>query len=172
MPTLTETNALEAEHENDAWLRHEHYMQLALQQARQAADIQEVPVGAVIVRHGHVIAAAHNLCQQLHDPTAHAEMIAITQAAESIGDWRLEECTLYVTLEPCAMCSGAILQSRLPHVVYGAADPKGGAVESMFQLLTDQRLNHQCIVVRGVLGDTCGTILSEFFRDQRRLGKK
>ena len=172
MPTLTDTNAPKAEDENDSWLRHEHYMQLALQQAQQAADIQEVPVGAVIVRHGHVIAAAHNLCQQLHDPTAHAEMIAITQAAESIGDWRLEDCTLYVTLEPCTMCSGAILQSRLPHVVYGAADPKGGAVESMYQLLTDQRLNHQCIVVRGVLGQTCGAILSEFFRDQRRQGKK
>ena len=94
MPTLTDTNALKAEDGNDAWLRHEHYMQLALQQAQQAADIQEVPVGAVIVRHGHVIAAAHNLCQQLHDPTAHAEMIAITQAAESsaIGDSKIVRC--------------------------------------------------------------------------------
>jgi tRNA(adenine34) deaminase len=99
-------------------------------------------------------------------------MIAITQAAATLGDWRLEECTLYVTLEPCPMCCGAILQARIPVVVYGAADPKAGAVESLFRLLSDNRLNHRCQLVSGVLANECGRLLTEFFQQQRRLGKK
>lgn len=132
----------------------------------------EVPVGAVIVQGDRVIAAAHNQRETLHDPTAHAEMIAITQAAQAIGDWRLEGCTLYVTLEPCIMCSGAILQARIPVVVYGATDPKAGAVGSLYNLLSDSRLNHRCQIVPGVLADRCGSILTAFFQAQRRLGKK
>ncbi len=151
---------------------HEGFMAAALQQAQAAAAAEEVPVGAVIVHQGRIIAAAHNQRETLHDPTAHAEMIAITQAAEALGSWRLEGCTLYATLEPCPMCAGAILQARVPTVVYGATDPKAGAVESLFQMLGDVRLNHRCDTVSGVLAQQCGTILSEFFQQQRRLGKK
>ncbi len=151
---------------------HQQRMRLALQQARKAFDEREVPVGAVIFRGDQLLAAAHNQREQLHDPTAHAEMIAITQAASALGDWRLEECTLYVTLEPCPMCAGAILQARIPTVVYGAADPKAGAVETLYRLLEDRRLNHRCRVVSGVLARECGGLLTEFFRQQRRLGKK
>lgn len=133
---------------------------------------KEVPVGAIIVQNGRVIAAARNERERLNDPTAHAEMVAITQAAESLGSWRLSECTLYVTLEPCPMCAGAILQARIPTVVYGATDPKAGAVDSLFNLLDDARLNHRCDVVSGVMAEQCGGILTEFFRRQRALGKK
>jgi tRNA(adenine34) deaminase len=152
--------------------RHEVYMLRALAEAAAAREEEEVPVGAVIVHRAKIIASAHNQREQLHDPTAHAEMIAITQASESLGSWRLEECVLYVTLEPCPMCAGAILQSRIPIVVYGATDPKAGAVQSLFQLLSDPRLNHRCQVVPGVLAEPCGLILTEFFQAQRRLGKK
>ncbi len=151
---------------------HQQRMRLALEQARQAFQEQEVPVGAVIFRHEQQLAAAYNQRERLHDPTAHAEMIAITQAAAALGDWRLEQCTLYVTLEPCPMCAGAILQARIPTVVYGAADPKAGAVESLFHLLQDPRLNHRCQVIAGVLAEECGGLLTEFFRRQRQLGKK
>lgn len=151
---------------------HEHFMQQAYVQATLAGELDEVPVGAIIVRGTRVIGAAHNLCRQLRDPTAHAEMLAITQAAEALGDWRLEDCTLYATLEPCPMCAGAILQARIPVVVYGAKDPKAGAVESMYQLLKDDRLNHQCQVVSGIMDIQCGTILTDFFQAKRRLGKK
>ena len=151
---------------------HNHYMRQALAEARQALLEEEVPIGAVIVRGEQVIAAAHNQREQLKDPTAHAEMIAITQAAAAVGGWRLEECTLYVTLEPCIMCSGAILQSRIPLVVFGATDPKAGAVDSLFHLLNDPRLNHRCQVIPGVLAPECGEILTKFFQAQRRLGKK
>ncbi|MCP4814492.1 MAG: nucleoside deaminase [Planctomycetaceae bacterium] len=150
----------------------EHYMRLALREAEAAVQEEEVPVGAVIVHGERIVASAHNQREQLHDPTAHAEMIAITQAAESLGDWRLEHCTLYVTLEPCPMCAGAILLSRLPRLVYGAADSKSGCVESLYHLLNDDRLNHQVQVVPGVLALDCGSILTEFFQAQRRLGKK
>ena len=152
---------------------HEHFMQKALIEARTAAAENEVPVGAVIVHQGRIIASAHNQREQLHDPTAHAEMIAMTQAAESLGSWRLDDCTLYVTLEPCPMCAGAILQARIPNVVYGAADTKAGAVVSLFTLLNDDRLNHRCTtVLGGVLAEPCGAVLSEFFRRQRAAGKK
>lgn len=150
----------------------EPYMRLALQEAERALREDEVPIGAIIVKGERVIAAAHNQREQLRDPTAHAEMIAITQAAAALEDWRLEECTLYVTLEPCPMCAGAILQARIPVVVYGAADPKAGAVHSLFELLTDRRLNHRCQVFSGVLAAECGGMLTRFFQSQRRLGKK
>jgi tRNA(adenine34) deaminase len=150
----------------------EHYMRLALREAERALAENEVPVGAVVVCGDRVIAAAHNQREQLHDPTAHAEMIAITQAANALDDWRLEECTLYVTLEPCVMCSGAILQARVPRIVYGATDPKAGAVQSLFSLLSDKRLNHRCEILGGVLAQPCGEMLTQFFQAQRRLGKK
>jgi len=151
---------------------HERYMRQALAQAEQALAESEVPVGAVIVHAGRIVAAAHNQREQLHDPTAHAEMIAITQAAEALGSWRMEDCTLYVTLEPCLMCAGAILQARIPFLVYGATDPKAGAVHSLYQLLSDGRLNHRTQTVPGVLADPCGLLLTRFFQEQRRLGKK
>jgi tRNA(adenine34) deaminase len=155
------------------WMRiHETFMQQALVEAEQAFAEDEVPVGAVITHENRVIAAAHNQREQLHDPTAHAEMVAITQAAEARQSWRLEDCTLYVTLEPCPMCAGAILQARIPLVVYGATDPKAGAAESLYQLLGDERLNHRAAVVSGVLAEPCGQILTRFFQQQRRLGKK
>jgi tRNA(adenine34) deaminase len=153
-------------------MQHDHYMRRALAEAEQALAELEVPIGAVIVQADRVIAAAHNQREMLHDPTAHAEMIAITQAASNLGDWRLEGCTLYVTLEPCIMCCGAILQARVPVVVYGATDPKAGAVHTLFHLLSDQRLNHRCQIVPGVLAPECGEILTRFFQAQRRLGKK
>jgi len=145
---------------------------MALRQADQALAEDEVPVGAIIVHQQTVIAAAYNQREMLRDPTAHAEMIAITQAAESLGSWRLEDCTLYVTLEPCPMCAGAIVQARIPRVVYGATDPKAGAVQSLFHLLDDYRLNHRAEVVGGVLAEPCGAILTRFFAEKRRQGKK
>ncbi len=151
---------------------HDHFMQIALEEAEQALRENEVPVGAVVVFDGRVIARAHNQREQLRDPTAHAEMIAITQAAESRQSWRLDGCTLYVTLEPCPMCAGAILQARLPMLVYGASDPKAGAVDSLFRLLDDKRLNHRVETIGGVQAEPCGEILSRFFQEQRRLGKK
>jgi tRNA(adenine34) deaminase len=151
---------------------HEHFMRLALQEAERALAEDEVPIGAVIVHDGHLIASAHNQREQLRDPTAHAEMIAITQAAQSLNSWRLDDCILYVTLEPCPMCAGAIIQARIPWVVYGAADPKAGAVHTLYQLLADPRLNHRCQTVSGVLGERCGAVLSEFFRVKRSMGKK
>jgi len=150
----------------------EVFMHMALAEAEQARAEDEVPVGAVIVYQDRIIASAHNQREQLNDPTAHAEMIAITQAAESLNSWRLEECRIYVTLEPCPMCAGAILQARIPHLIYGAADPKSGAVHSLYQLLGDARLNHQTQVTSGVLPEPCGQILSSFFQQQRQRGKK
>jgi tRNA(adenine34) deaminase len=147
-------------------------MRLALGEAQQALDENEVPVGAIIVRAGEVIAAAHNQREQLRDPTAHAELIAIKQAATALKSWRLEGCTLYATLEPCPMCAGAILQARIPTVVYGAADPKAGAVQSLFLLLSDSRLNHQAEVIAGILAEPCGEMLTRFFQQQRAMGKK
>ena len=146
----------------------ERYMRLALEQAAAAAEADEAPVGAVIVADGRVLAAARNEREALRDPTAHAEMIAITQAASALQNWRLENCTLYVTLEPCPMCAGAIVLARIPRVVFGALDPKGGAVRSLYRLLEDARLNHRVEVVEGVLSEPCGLVLSEFFRGKRR----
>jgi tRNA(adenine34) deaminase len=149
-------------------------MHMALREAEAAFEADEVPIGAVVV-HEHsagsaprIIAAAHNQREQLHDPTAHAEMIAITQAAEALGNWRLEGCTLYVTLEPCPMCAGAMVLARLPRVVYGAADPKAGALTTLYRLLDDPRLNHRAEVIGGVLAGPCGEILSRFFARKRK----
>ena len=150
----------------------EHWMRQALKLAQQAAEQDEVPVGAIIVHKNKIIASAFNQREQLADPTAHAEMIAITQAASHLNSWRLLECSMFVTLEPCPMCAGAILQSRIPRIVYGALDPKAGAVVSLFQLLNDPRLNHRCETLSGVLADECGKILTEFFDRKRKLGKK
>jgi tRNA(adenine34) deaminase len=151
---------------------HESYMRLALREAQAALEAGEVPIGAVVVHDGRLIASAHNQREQLRDPTAHAEMIAITQAAEAIGNWRLEACTLYVTLEPCPMCAGAAVLARLPRVVYGAADPKAGAVTTLFRLLDDPRLNHRAEVIAGVLAEPCGEILSRFFQEKRNKAKR
>ena len=150
----------------------EFYMRKALTQAQAAFEVDEVPVGAVVEFEGRIIAAAHNQCVALKDGTAHAEMLAITQAAEMMGDWRLERCTMYVTLEPCVMCAGAIINTRVPKVVFGAFDPKGGAVGSLFNLLQDDRLNHTCHVLGGVMSAECGEILTEFFKRKRLMGKK
>jgi tRNA(adenine34) deaminase len=148
-----------------------YYMQLALDEARAAAAADEAPIGAVIVQGDRVLARARNEREALRDPTAHAEMIAITQAAAALGNWRLEGCTLYVTLEPCPMCAGAIVQARIPRVVYGALDPKAGAVRSLYRLLEDSRLNHRASVVEGVLGEECGRLLTEFFQRKRATRK-
>lgn len=149
-----------------------HWMQRAYEQALAASHQDEVPVGAVIVHGADMIAAAGNAKESLRDPTAHAEMIAITQAAASRDAWRLSGCTLFVTLEPCLMCAGAILQSRIDRVVFAASDPKGGAVTSLYQVLGDSRLNHRCEVRGGVMAESCGNLLSEFFAHKRRMGKK
>jgi tRNA(adenine34) deaminase len=147
-------------------------MEMALREAEAAADADEVPVGAVIVslKQG-IIASAHNQRETLHDPTAHAEMIAITQAAQALHSWRLENCVLYVTLEPCPMCAGAIVLARLPLVVYGCTDPKAGACHTLYQIPSDPRLNHRAQVVSGVLADRCAGVLSAFFAAKRRQGK-
>jgi len=146
---------------------HENFIRQALAEAEAALKADEVPVGAIIIHQGRVVGAAHNQREGLRDPTAHAEMIAITQAAASLESWRLEECTLYVTLEPCPMCAGAIVQARIPRVVFGARDPKGGAVQTLFQLLSDPRLNHQAEITGGVLEQECGELLTRFFREKR-----
>lgn len=152
---------------------HAFYMEQALREAEAAGRADEVPIGAIIVHEPadgsgpRVVGAAHNQREQLHDPTAHAEMLAITQAAEALGNWRLERCTIYVTLEPCPMCAGAIVLARIPRVVYGAADPKAGAAMTMFRLLDDPRLNHRAEIVAGVLGERCGKLLSQFFAGRR-----
>jgi len=152
---------------------HLHHMEMALDEAGLAAAEDEVPVGAVIVSFDQgVIARAHNQRELLHDPTAHAEMIAITQAANALHSWRLERCLLYVTLEPCPMCAGAVVQARLPFVVYGCTDDKAGACHTLYEITNDPRLNHRAQVVGGVLGDRCAAVLSDFFAAKRRLGKK
>ncbi len=151
---------------------HEHWMRAALDEAQAAFEAGEVPIGAVIVHEDHVIGAAGNQRETLQDPTAHAEMIAMTQAAEALGSWRLLDCTLYVTLEPCPMCAGAIVQARIPTVFYGAADPKAGGCHTLFQITGDVRLNHQAVVMGGIMQDESRRLLQEFFAQQRRLGKK
>ena len=152
---------------------HVHHMELALNEAQAAADEEEVPIGCVIVSTQRgVIASGHNQREQLNDPTAHAEMIAITQAAQALRSWRLENCILYVTLEPCPMCAGAIVLARLPMVVYGAADPKAGACDTLYHITADTRLNHRSQVVSGVLAERCADILREFFSKKRRSNKK
>jgi tRNA(adenine34) deaminase len=142
-------------------------MRRALDLAREATTFGEIPVGAVVVRDGRVVAQAFNLRETLNDPTAHAERLAITLAGRALGSWRLERCTLYVTLEPCPMCAGAIVQGRIPRVVYGAADPKAGACDSLYRIAADPRFNHRAQVQGGVLAEECGDLLSRFFQGRR-----
>ena len=144
-----------------------HPMELALHQAEQALKHDDVPIGAVVVRGDAVIASAHNERERLQDPTAHAEILAIREAARVCGSWRVLDATIYVTLEPCAMCAGAIVLARIPEVVYGAADPKAGACGSVLDVLGEPRLNHRPHVTGGVLGDESGRLLSEFFAARR-----
>ncbi|WP_133580964.1 tRNA adenosine(34) deaminase TadA [Aureibacillus halotolerans] len=146
----------------------EAYMRLAIAQAKQAEAIREVPIGAVIVQNGEVIAQAHNLRETEQRAVAHAELLAIDLACLRTGFWRLNDAVLYVTLEPCAMCSGAIVLSRIGRVVFGASDPKGGCAGTLMNLLQDDRMNHQAEVTSGVLADECGAMLSSFFRDLRK----
>jgi tRNA(adenine34) deaminase len=143
-------------------------MARALEQAYAARTLGEVPVGAVVVRRGEIVAEAHNLTLTLADPTAHAEVVALRRAALRLGDWRLLETTLYVTLEPCTMCAGAIVLGRVPRVVYGAADPKAGMGGSLGNLLQDPRLNHRCVVTPGVGAERTGALLRDFFRERRK----
>jgi len=151
---------------------HVLHMEMALEEAGLAALEEEVPVGAAIVSFERgVIARAHNQRELLHDPTAHAEMLAITQAAQALGSWRLENCVLYATIEPCPMCAGAIVQARLPFVVYGAADPKAGACDTLYRITSDPRLNHRTRVVAGVLAERCAGVLADFFRAKRESGR-
>jgi len=152
---------------------HLYHMEMALDEAAAAAAEDEVPVGAVVVSLTQgVLGRAHNQRERLHDPTAHAEMIAITQAAQALRTWRLDGCALYVTLEPCPMCAGAVVQARLPLVVYGCPDPKAGACDTLYRIPADARLNHRAQIVGGVLADRCAAALTDFFAAKRRLGKK
>lgn len=146
----------------------ETFMREALALARQAAEAGEVPVGAVVVKDGAVIGRGHNRPVSGRDPTAHAEVMALRDAAERVGNYRLGECGLYVTLEPCVMCAGAIMHARISRVVYGAADPKSGACGSVVNLFTESRLNHHATVVGGVMADAAGKLLQDFFSERRR----
>ena len=143
------------------------FMEEALRQAARAAEAGEVPVGAVAVKDGRVLARAHNQVELLHDATAHAEMIVITQAEEAVEDWRLADVDLYVTLEPCAMCAGAMVNARVGRIIYGADDPIAGACGSVFNVVSEKRLNHRIPVIKGVLADRASSILKEFFRERR-----
>lgn len=150
---------------------HEKYMQAAIKEARQAEILGEVPIGAVIVHDGQIIGRGHNMREKFQDVTYHAEMLAIMEACTTLGSWRLEDCDLYVTLEPCIMCSGAIINARIKNVYYGAKDPKAGAVDSLYHLLSDQRLNHQVNVESGLRGAECSRMLKDFFRAIRKKKK-
>ncbi len=149
-------------------MNHEFFMKQALAEARKAEAIGEVPIGAVVVHQGEVIGRGHNLRETEQNPTYHAEMIAINEAAAHLGSWRLEDCIIYVTLEPCVMCAGAIVMSRIPVVVYGATDPKGGCSGSLMNLLTEQRFNHRATVIKGICQEECSMILTAFFRNIRK----
>lgn len=143
-------------------------MRLALEQAHRAAQLDEVPVGAVVYDGERVLAMAHNRRESDHDPTAHAEIIALRAAAEQRGNWRLDGCTLAVTLEPCPMCAGALVNARVAKLVYGCADPKMGCVDTLHQLCTEPRFNHRLEIVRGVLADDCARLLRDFFQARRK----
>jgi tRNA(adenine34) deaminase len=145
----------------------EHWMRLALLEARRAEQLGEVPVGAVIVRDGEPVSTGHNLTHTLDDPSAHAEMVAIRRAAQETGHWRLLRCTLYVTLEPCAMCAGAIVLARVPRLVFAARDPKAGMCGSLGNLVQDPRLNHRVELLAGPLETEAGDLLRSFFRSRR-----
>ena len=150
----------------------EYFMGEALRQAAKAYEREEVPIGAVIVREGRIIARAYNQVEELKDATAHAEMLALTQAESAVGDWRLTDCTLYVTKEPCPMCAGAVVHTRLARVVFGAPDPKGGAAGGALNLLQFPTLNHRCDITSGVRLDECRALLQTFFGEQRKKNAK
>lgn len=158
MPSMSLSSGVD---EHLAWMR------LALEEARRTGEAGEVPVGAVLVEAGTVLAKARNRTIALHDPTAHAEILALRAAGERVGNYRFPAATLYVTLEPCVMCAGALVHARIARLVYGAADPKGGGVESLYQLLKDRRLNHQVEVIVGLLQKECRALLQEFFVARR-----
>ena len=150
----------------------EKYMKEAIRQAKKAEKLMEVPIGCVIVYQDKIIARGYNKRNLKKTTLAHAEIIAIAKAGKVINDWRLEDCTMYITLEPCQMCAGAIVQSRIPTVVYGAKDPKGGCCGTIYNLLEEQRFNHQCEVISGILEEECGQLLSDFFRELRQKKKQ
>ena len=149
----------------------ERFMRLALDEASRAAEEGEVPIGAVVVCGGKVISSAHNRRELDHDPSAHAEFRAMTEAAQKLGRWRLSGCTVYVTLEPCLMCAGLMVNARIDRCVYGAPDPKGGALGTLFDVSHDRRLNHEFAVTSGVLEDECASVLREFFQARRAARK-
>ena len=145
----------------------EKFMAEALKEAEKSADFDEVPVGAVIVKDGKIIARGHNLRERSNDPTAHAEIMAIRKACKKLKSWRLEGCTIYVTIEPCSMCAGTILWTRMQRVVYGANDPKGGALGSSYNLFEVKNINHKVEITRGVLENRCAGLMTSFFRNKR-----
>lgn len=149
-------------------MEHERFMREALHEAAVAQSKGEVPIGAVIVRDGEVIARGHNLRETLNDPTAHAEILAIRAAGQVMNDWRMIGCTLYVTIEPCPMCAGALVQSRVEHVVFGATDPKAWADRSLREIVQNPGLNHRMVVTEGILAAECSQIMKEFFRAKRK----
>ena len=147
---------------------HEHFMKLALKEASKAKEIDEVPIGAVIVKDNRVIAKGHNLRETKKDPLGHAELVAIKKVAKKLGDWQLVGCDLYVTIEPCIMCSGAIIQSRIARVIYGADDIKGGGFGSSINVLDAKNINHTPEVIKGVMKDECSQIIKEYFKSKRK----
>lgn len=150
----------------------EKYMYMAIMEAKKAREIGEVPIGAVIVFENEIIATGYNVRETTQSTLAHAELAAIKEANKKIGSWRLEDCTLYVTLEPCPMCAGAIIQSRIKRVVYGAKDPKAGCAGTLMNLLDENRFNHQAELTTGVLEEECSTLLTSFFRELRKQKKR
>jgi len=142
-------------------------MEQALLEARKAYELDEVPIGAVVVKDGEIIGRGHNLRETCKDPTLHAEMVAIRQAAETLGGWRLTGCELYVTVEPCPMCAGAMIQARIDRLIFGAGDPKAGCAGTLYNLLQDSRFNHQVEIVKGILEEECRQIMKDFFRQKR-----
>lgn len=157
---------------NDEQEVHEYWMQQAIAEARKAEELGEVPIGAVVVRHGEIIGRGYNLRETTMDSTAHAEMVAIRQASNVMNSWRLLDCRLYVTLEPCPMCAGAIVQSRVPITVYGTPDPKAGCAGTLMNLLEEPRFNHRTEVIQGILQEECAEMLTSFFRRLRQKPSK
>ena len=149
----------------------EQFMRMAIEAAKTAEENGDVPIGAVIVHNGQIVAKAYNQREQLQDPTAHAEIIALTQAAAALQSWRLIGCTMYVTLEPCPMCAGALVNSRIDRLVFGCDDPKAGACKTLYNIVQDERLNHRIDVISGVLADECAQLLSDFFSRRRKVKK-
>lgn len=145
----------------------EKYMEEALKEARKAYDIDEVPIGAVVVKNGEIIGRGHNLRESEKDPTLHAEMIAIREAAAKVKSWRLTDCEIYVTIEPCPMCAGAIIQARIDRLIFGARDPKAGCARSLYNLLEDHRFNHRVEVIESIMEEQCRDIITTFFRNKR-----